>query len=261
MSMKAKKTFGMFLILLAIGFVGCSDDADSNPITLKDREGTTFTLIYPGAATGYSYALQGGNGNYSVKSANEDVVKAEMTGSVDFRIKTINTGKTTVTITDNSQNTLVLDITVDYETYNFKIKLHDAIVIGDDLTTNEKKAIEEKVLADIPVKVGGGYKFIFTDRETSTGKAIIYTEVFGGTGIETTFEYKKLSYESGSSTWGYEIFLNNEKRLLFINRYYPSTKSDQVVPIALVEDVTEKIKREFPKVDHVGSFQVIDTQL
>lgn len=251
---------GIFFFLFAINIVSCSDDDDSKPITLKDEEETTITMIYSGTTTGYTFSLQGGNGNYFVKSGDEDVVTAEMINSVDFRIKAVNVGKTTVTITDNSQNTLVLNVIVDYETRNFKIKLHDVIVIGDDLTTNEKKAIQGKVYANIPVKIGGGYKFIHTDIETGNGKVIVYAEVFGDKGIETTFEYKKITNGTGISAWAYEIILNDEKRLLVIDRYNPSIRSDQFVPIALVEDVTEEIKKEFPKIERVGAFQVIDLE-
>lgn len=260
-SMTTKGLTGILLFLFTISFVSCSDDDDSKPITLRDSENTTITMFYPAGTTGYTFALQGGDGNYSVQSGSEDIVTAEMIGSIDLRLKAINVGETTVTVTDNSQNTLILNISIDYETHQFKIKSHDVTIIGDDLTDNEKKAIQEKVLADIPVKVGGGYKFILTDLETGNGKAIIYTETFGNKGIETTFEYKRIPIESEISTRAYEILFNNEKRLLVVDRYYPSIRSDQVISIALVEDVTEKIIGEFPKVEKVGAFQVIDTNV
>lgn len=140
---------------------------------------------------------------------------------------------------------------------------HDIYIEGGDLTGNEVKAIREKQLAEIPVKVGRGYELIYTDYEDGNrvgGKAIIYPEKFGSNGIETTFKEKRFTIDETAniSTIGYEININNEKRLLALNIYYPSTKSgDYLPPIALFEDITAKVQDKYPKAESVFTAQVI----
>lgn len=259
------RTFKFLLlatVVLSLGtiFFACSDDDDLKPITLKDREETTFTLSYPND-TKYSFPVQGGDGNYSVQSGDEGVVKTKMISDIDFSLEIVGLGETNVTVTDNSKNSLVLNVVVDYETYGFAIKLHDVSVYGDDLTVNEMKAIRKKQLDEIPVKIGGGYKFIFTDRENSKGKAVIYPQTFGYDGTETTFEMIVVKDEASTSYRGYEVVINNEKRTLILSRYYPSgvtTMSTESVTMALMEDVTLKVQEEYPKAEMVYSSQVIE---
>lgn len=251
------KTKFLFLFLLSLCLLSCSDDDNIKPITLKDQDETTIRLWYP-TNTGYSFPLQGGDGHYSVKSGNDKVVIAEMISSIDLSLKAVGIGETTVTITDNSQNTLTLIINVTYETERFVVKKNDIIVLGGDLTDNEKKAIREKYIAEIPVKVNGGYEFIFTDLPNRKGKAIVYADNIGNDGIETTFEIKEIVDNSipESTKWGYEVVINNEKRLFVQGRYVPSTKSIDPTPIALMEDITQKVKKEYPKAELVYTSQV-----
>lgn len=263
------KTFKFLLLIAAVLtsgtiFFACSDDDDLKPITLKDREETTISLYYPNN-TGYSFPIEGGDGNYSVKSSDNDVVKAEMISPFDFGLEIVGIGETTVTVTDNSQNSLTLNVVVDYESHSFAIKQHDVTVVGDDLTENEKKAIREAELTRIPVKVGGGYKFIFTDLENGKGKAVIYTDTFGSTGMESTFEYKIFENEDEPSlkARGYEVIINNEKRAFILDRYNPSVvtkRFSENVTMALMEDVTLEVQQEYPKAETVYSSQVIEVK-
>ncbi|MDR2920235.1 MAG: hypothetical protein LBV72_12840 [Tannerella sp.] len=263
------KTFKFLLLIAAVLttgtiFFACSDDDDLKPITLKYLEDTTISLYYPNN-TGYSFPVEGGDGHYSVKSSDNDVVKAEMISPIDFRLEIVGIGETTVTVTDNSQNSLTLNVVVDYESHSFAIKQHDVTVVGDGLTENEKKAIREAQLARIPVKVGGGYKFIFTDPENGKGKAIIYTDTFGGTGIETTFECKMFEYKNDPllQARGYEIVINNEKRTFILDRYTPTVvikRYSENVTMALMEDVTLEVQLEYPKAETVYSSQVIEVK-
>lgn len=176
--MKILKFTFLTTVILTLGtlFYSCSDDDSLNPISPKDREDTTIGLIYPSTnETGYTISLQGEDVNYSVKSEKDEIVIAEMISTTDLNLKAVSLGETTVTITDNSQNKLVLTVKVDYLSYSFIVKKHDVTVIGGDLTKNEKKEISETKLLNTPVKVGGGYKFIFTDKTNNKGKAIVYT--------------------------------------------------------------------------------------
>lgn len=258
--MKTKNSMLIGVLSLIICFAGCRDDDNQKPLELKDIEGTAVTIYFDSEPPVHSYTLQGGDGNYKIKSENSEVVTAEMISSVDFRLEAKNIGETTVTIIDNSQNILTLNVHIQYRTNQIIIKAHDVFIVGDDLAGNEKKAIQEKQLAEIPVKVGGGYKFIFTDYPSQAGKAIIYPEKFDSNGIETTFKTQKITIDESteSATTGYEIVINDEKRLLVISRYYPSTRAETLVPMALLEDVTSKVQVEYPKAESVFTVQVIE---
>jgi hypothetical protein len=258
--MKAKIVVLIGILLSIINFTSCNDDEKLRPIELKDIDGAAIIIRFNSETPAYSYALQGGDGNYKIESENKEVVTAEMISSVDFRLEAKSIGETTVTIMDNSQNILTLSVSVEYESHNFVITSHDVFIVGDDLTGNEKKAIREKQLAEIPIKTGGGYEFIFTDYKAGKGKAILYPEKFGSNGIETTFQQQRLNTEgSEATTWGYEVVINDEKRLFVMNKYSPSTR-DMFVPIALYEDVTSNVQVEYPKAESVITAQVIEVK-
>jgi hypothetical protein len=257
-SVTSNSSIGLLLFLLAISFAGCSGD-DLDPITLKDQQESTIYLYLSdyGMNTGSSFLLQGGDGDYSVKSSDAKIVVAEMISPFDLRLLSVGIGEATVTITDNSQNILILNIQVDYQTHNLpRIEELDVTIAGNDLTENEKKAIREKQLARIPVKPGGGYKFIFTDFVNKKGKAIIYTDTFGSDGIETTFEYKEFEspYVPGASSFGYEVMIGNEKRIFFLGMLnFPPPIGSR---FALIEDVTQEVQVEFPKAEKVYASQI-----
>lgn len=249
-----KTRLALFTVIVLI-LSSCNDDNPS-PISLKDREDRTIRLTYPNENE-YSFSLQGGDGNYSVKVVDDKVVKAEMVSAVDFRLKVIAIGETTVTIMDNSQNRLVLNIIVDYLTNRFVIVKHDIEIVGGDLTENEKQAIKEKYLAEIPVKEGGGYKFIYTETSNDS-KAIIYPDTYGDKGIETTFIIKELENAEGVKAEAYEVVIQDEKRIFVLQRYYPSTKMTPSYPVALIEDITKKVQVEYPKAELVFTSQVVN---
>ncbi|NMA74695.1 MAG: hypothetical protein GX963_11150, partial [Bacteroidales bacterium] len=235
------------------------------------REDTTLKLIYPRIDdTGVSIPLQGGDGNYSVKSHDEKVVTAKMISPIDLHLKVVGLGETTVTITDQSKNSLILHIIVDYETRTYVVVKHDIKIAGDELTEDEINAIQEEYIKTIPVKEGGGYQFIFTDRFNNKGegkgKAVLYINEFGKEGKETSFEIVEVDNQffPESSSFGYEILIDDEKRVFNPGKYKytPSIKSKALVTnhIALMEDITEKVKKEYPKAEKVFTFQVIITK-
>lgn len=260
--MRFLKTSILTIVILTISslFYSCSDDKTNPPITLKDGEGTAISLVYPSdSEIGYSFPIEGGDGKYSVKSNNNEIVTAEFISAIDLRLKAISLGEAIVTITDQSENQLILTINVDYQKENFVIKKHDIQVFGADLTENEKKTIAEKYLTQIPIKVGGGYTFIYSDAPNKKGKAIIYTDSYGNEGIETTLEFKEIENKiiPESTRWGYEITINDEKRTFVQGRYIPSTRATDPIPIALLEDITAKVQIEYPKAELVYTSQVI----
>ena len=131
----------------------------------------------------------------------------------------------------------------------------DVTIFGDDLTENEKIEIREKQLAEIPVKAGGGYKFIYTDAAGRKGKAVIYADTFGSDGIETTFEEKEFEspYTPNVFSSGYEIVIGNEKRIFIFGALG--------VPALIREDVTPKVQVEYPQAKLVYTSQILRSRI
>ncbi len=258
--MKAKGLIFIGVLFFIICFTGCNDDDKLNPIELKDITETNITILFNTETPVHTYTLQGGDGNYKIKSENSEIVTAELISPINFRLEAKSIGEATVTITDNSQNILKLSIYIKYESHRFVIKAHDVFIVGDNLTENEKMAIKEKQLAEILVKIGGGYEFVYTDPANKKGNACIYTDPVSAVRIETTFEDKCIENQDnpGTTVRGYEVQINDKKRLLVIDRYFPSSRSDAMVSLALFEDVTSKVQVEFPNAESVFTAQVVE---
>lgn len=255
------------MFTLSAMFCACSDDDNTTtPITLKDKEDTTFKINYP-TDHEYRYIIEGGDGDYSVKTDNPEVIVPEIiklteasSSNQNLRLKVIGLGFAQVTITDKSQNSRTLDITVDYKSDNYKVKLIDVRVTGGDLTENQKKVIEEKELARNPVKVGGGYRFIFNDTPNKKGEASIYSITHGQNASKVVFntiEYGQPIFPN-SYSWGYGLTINNEERNFVLGMYYPKTRDLAPQIMALIEDVTESVQKEYPKAESVIIFQVVE---
>lgn len=268
--MKTIKFTIVAILLLNIGlFVACSDDDNISPITLKDYEEVepNINLVYPAETGEYHFRIQGGDGNYSVTTNNPEIISPEIiqlsefsASDINLKMKVLGIGNAKITITDKSQNSLILNVTADYLTQKFIVKKHEITIIGGDLTENEKKAISEKHLADIPAKVNGGYKFIYTDRTNNRGITIIYPNMFGSEGIETSFEIKEVkneNYPEATTVSGYEVLFNNEKRIFVLDIYYPSTKDIGPVVYALKENITQNVQIEYLKAELVYTSQVV----
>lgn len=258
--------FAIVVFTISALFCACSDDDKTTPITLRDTESSTINLIYPNTNK-LGYTIQGGDGDYSVKTNNPEVVLPEIVKLTDvsssdknLSLQVVGLGSAKVTITDQSQNSLTLDITVDYLTHKYAVKLIDVRVAGGDLTENQKKAIIEQQTARNPVKVNGGYKFVFNDDQNTKGEANIYAKNYGSEGIKTTFNIVEFEETvlPNSYKWGYEFAVNNEKRTFVIGQYIPILKSSPVIPMALIEDATQVVQKEYPKAESVIIYQVIE---
>lgn len=239
-------------------FCACDNDDELTPIKLKDYDDTTIKIIYQNDLN-VGYIIEGGDGKYSVTSDNTEIVTAEIINTkmlgtdINLRLEVKGLGSTKITITDKSQNSLILDISIDYEKLSYTVVAHDILISGDELTENEKKAISEEYLSEMPVKVGGGYTFIFTD--INKGEALIYTDKFGDNAIETTFEKKRID----SNTLVYEIIIDNVKRSFRLSQSYYTPPQRMTMPpeLSFFEDITTKVKEKYPKVERARTEQVL----
>lgn len=121
--MKAKGLIFIGVLFFIICFTGCNDDDKLNPIELKDITETNITILFNTETPVHTYTLQGGDGNYKIKSENSEIVTAELISPINFRLEAKSIGEATVTITDNSQNILKLSIYIKYESHRFVITI------------------------------------------------------------------------------------------------------------------------------------------
>ena len=163
----------VLIFLCSLVISSCSND-ELAPISLKNRETANIKLNYPNNQT-YSFPLQGGDGNYEISCDKPEIIETKMISSCDISIKALALGEAIITVRDQSGNTLDIHVIVDYYTDNYIVSKQDILLTGD-LKDSEKQAIKEKALATIPVKTGGGYKFIYTDAEIARGKVLVYQE-------------------------------------------------------------------------------------
>ena len=99
----------------------------STTITFRDTKGKTAVLdvtvnpfeiivsnLLPRVGVGgvLTVEIEQGNGNYSVESSDENIVRAEMDGAGLFRLTGVSEGTAAVTVTDGMQQSLTLNATV-----------------------------------------------------------------------------------------------------------------------------------------------------
>lgn len=224
----------VLIFLCSLVISSCSND-ELAPISLKNRETANIKLNYPNNQT-YSFPLQGGDGNYEISCDKPEIIETKMISSCDISIKALALGEAIITVRDQSGNTLDIHVIVDYYTDNYIVSKQDILLTGD-LKDSEKQTIKEKALATIPVKTGGGYKFIYTDAEIARGKVLVFQEKFGDKAIEGSFERK--SNEIENEQWGtrhiisFDLTLPEQpKRTFIISEYIPSSRTSPIVLMA-----------------------------
>lgn len=249
----------VLIFLCSLVISSCSND-ELAPISLKNRETANIKLNYPNNQT-YSFPLQGGDGNYEISCDKPEIIETKMISSCDISIKALALGEAIITVRDQSGNTLDIHVIVDYYTDNYIVSKQDIFLTGD-LKDSEKQTIKEKALATIPVKIGGGYKFIYTDAEIARGKVLVYQEKFGDKAIEGSFERK--SNEIENEQWGtrhiisFDLTLPEQpKRTFIISEYIPSSRTSPIVLMAFFEDLKKTFTVDYPTVEQVYTEQVL----
>ncbi len=251
---------GISLILLwGVCLTACDDDKWP-PIRLAHQEDTTLNLWYPYEKDTYLYSLEGGDGSYTAFSYAPDVVGARIvSGEIELTIRGL--GYTEVVIRDNSGHSLSLDVHVDHYTQRMIVDRYQ-VYMGGDPEETEREAIEAAALATLPVEAGGGYKFVFTDKESTRGKVYIYPVKFGGDAVEGDFVTRSLEEGEAGTEYGtyfYDLTIDGKKRTFVRTTWnFSDTRTSEVAPVVLLEDLTEELITDYPEVGAVCTLQKME---
>lgn len=260
--MKLKPIMWILLILFpSFSWISCNKETDKQ-LSLPDVENNA-TKLYYGSKGGVT--ITGGDGNYSF-SYESPLLKAEMTYRNYILFEPLGVGDATVTIKDSSGNTYILNVTVAYKAEKIVVAKLDATVVGDNLTVGNQKELKEKALATIPVKVGGGYKFVYTEGEEqdeTKGIVFIYSDKYGNAGIEGTFERVIVKGDDGSYTSvKYSLHYGDINHTFITMKYSePDTKSTGYGLVQFAEDLKEQYKTAYPNAEQVYTSQIIITSI
>ena len=256
------KTISTLLSILLLSLslfciTSCNKDEPLEPIAL-DVEDNAVTLTYP-AVSGYTIAITGGDGNFTASCSDPSVFDVEIFknwGGINLTAKSL--GATTITITDQSNNSYTLNATAAYAETQFTIGKQDVVVTGDKLTPAQKKEIEGKAMLTLPVKEGGKFVLIHNNEEDDNkGQAFIYNDKNDEKGIETTFEIKEVEEsESLSNYRTYNFIIDGKPREFIIVEYVSPTRLNvDMRTMSLNELLTNQFKADYPAVEFVYTQQ------
>ena len=256
--MKLKPIMWILLTLFStFGWISCNKETDKR-LFLPDVKNNA-TKLYYGSKGGVT--ITGGDGNYSF-SCESPLLKAEMTYRNYILFEPLGVGDATVTIKDSSGNLYILNVTVAYKSEKIVVAKLDATVVGDNMTVGNQKELEAKALATIPVKVGGGYKFVYTEGEEqdeTKGIVLIYPDKYGNNGIEGTFERVIVKGDDGRLSYvAYSLHYRDISHTFSFMKYSePATQSTGYGLTQFAEDLKEQYKTAYPNVEQVYTSQVI----
>ncbi len=248
----------VLITLCLFFFVSCDNDKVS-PIKLKDFDESVLRLSYPDDGQ-YTYTVEGGNGEYTASSQDPDVVSARMVKS-DLQLIVKGLGKTKVVVTDESDNSFSVDVHVDYYMLQMRVSKLQVHITGE-IEEADKKVLTEKALATFPIAVGGGWQFVFMDKERISGEVyMIQPDTTDSRALKSDFTVRVLKEGDPGSEYGryiYDLTIDGKERsFIWTTQQYLSTRLSVVAPVLFVEDMTEQFKEEYPGVKEVLTVQTL----
>ena len=245
------KTYPIYLMIVVVLLTACNKTEEESISLIPGIKDNLFDLYYPSLGR-YTQSIKGGDGNYTVTSSDNTIVDVELIQGQTVSFEAKGLGDATVTISDKSGKSYTFDVHVSYRETSFQIKELRAGVKSDNLTDEQKKEIEEKALATIPVQVNGGYKLIYTNDDGVSGEALVYTETMGVNGQKGTFKL----YQSDGNLTILEMNYKGEIRKFIISGS-SLTRGIAAETMFLLEDLTKKFKAEYHDVEIVQTQQEI----
>ena len=246
----------LLILFSTFGWISCKKET-TEQLSLANIE-NNVTKLYYGSKGGVT--IIGGDGKYAF-SCESPLLKAEMTYRNYILFEPLGVGDAVVTINDSSGNSYILNVKVSYKSESDVVGKLDATVVGDNLTVGNQKELKAKALATIPVKVGGGYKFVYTegeDLEKTKGTVFIYPDKYGNNGIGGTFERVMIKGDDGNySHVVYSLHYNDTNHTFTRWLSKPTGQSSEYQPGQFVEDLKAQYQTAYPNVEQVFTSQVI----
>lgn len=172
---------GLFLIVLMGCLFSCGKDEEKtmkvSPVAENDEsfvlDGNKVTLYFP-LERNVHFAVTGAEGGLSgISPADRETLAAGWI-SEGFYLFPLKIGETTVSIKDERGRELILDVENVYREDRFIADSIEIYVSGDRLTQEDECAIIRKAESLLPVQIGGGYRFVYTDEHRSEGFVEMY---------------------------------------------------------------------------------------
>lgn len=186
--MKTKFFYLLLVCLTAFSFTACDDD-DNNINFYVDlypdgiHKITSAEMI---AFSGYSVTIGGGDGTYTARSSDESVLTTEINENYLY-MTSVNAGRASVTVTDKSNNTAVLQVIVSERTLTITV-LKNGIQVKSELETPEVQSIIEEIKKETELilpPVEAKYEMTYTSQ--TGGNFNYYSYPLSATRIEGTF--------------------------------------------------------------------------
>lgn len=230
---------------------------DNGPLSLINTEGnetlidiTSNTLQLSPFSEGESFYINGGDGAYTIDNNNEKVVAFSYDGRT-LTLRPIAQGSAVITIQDHDNHTYQLQVEVTYPQQTFEVMGVDAQAIGDELTQMETELLEEQIKSDIYVGIGGTFAFTYMVPDSTEGEVEMIP-----TGSQLSrkgvFQSGVKYAEDGTPYEAMTIHLTSGDEVVY-SWYQASPDSSY----RLTEDVTERYRQEYPKVQNAYAIQII----
>lgn len=240
--------------------MACKDD--HGPIYLVSA--TDHQLITDGKleispfSKGEKFLIRGGEGNYTIKNENKEIVDYRYDGDTLTFIP-VSIGETSTLIADRSGNSYTLTIVVNNPQNNYRIESISAEVEGDNLTKGEEAELLARIAEDAPVQSGGRLLFTYSDDSLLYGDLKIFPNYTGSYQIglfertlkyteDTGEPYQQIQVEMAGSTTNYTFMLfENETSSTQTTDNTSSTNEEGAATTNcfIKEEVTAQYKGEF----------------
>lgn len=240
--------------------MACKDD--HGPIYLVSatdhQQITDGKLEISPFSKGEKFLIRGGDGNYTIKNENKEIVDYRYDGDTLTFIP-ISIEETSTLIADRSGNSYTLTIVVNNPQNNYRVESISAEVEGDNLTKGEEAELLARIAEDAPVQSGGRLLFTYSDASLTLGDLKIFPGNTGNYQIgifkrtlkyteDTGEPYLQFQVEMAGSTTNYTFMLfENETSSTQTTDNTSSTNEEGAATTNcfIKEEVTAQYKGEF----------------
>lgn len=214
--MSMKQVIIWLVMSLAVGSLfSCSDNIDVKMELLPVQEDSmafvltdnTVKLFYPSAKGRIEFLVTGLEAGYIITTSDETVLSVGY-ASMGLYLVPLKLGKVVVTISDKAGREFKFDVENVYWKEEYIVEKNDIRVGGERLTEKEKEEITYKAKSTLPVRIGGGYQFIYTDEKRTEGIVNMYPEGWDKRYFSGNFTKK---YFAGRNDFVYNLVFDDSQ--------------------------------------------------